>query len=409
MKSIVLLLFLLELIVAEELVSLERAKELRKIAKWKVANPNKNPLKKYTFEEFVNSMKGNRPITRDAARTLKGVLKGMDRKAIKALVENNSPVSPTPAGKRRIPGKAAGTKDKFETKNTSRTLQDEDHWWEEDMELHEPAAKNTTNDTTNQTHNSTTLDQAHNETAVKNATDNSSFSVPSNTPDVDKKARREDYDYGYGVPRSFDGRDTWGGCIHSGGDQSTCNGCWAFGIANHISDRFCIMGRDVTLSVQDLLECTPGNSCCEGGTATRGYDYLMSVGLVSESCKEFTGDCGECSPSSCTHYRCESDSMFWADNTEEAKIEIYNNGPIEGVFDVYDDFIHYSGGVYYRTSNKYVGVHTVEILGWGVEDGVEYWLCKNSWADDWGDEGFFKIRMGECGINEALTTCRPEV
>ena len=47
-----------------------------------------------------------------------------------------------------------------------------------------------------------------------------------------------------------------------------------------------------------------------------------------------------------------------------------------------------------------LGGHAVKIIGWGVEDGEDYWLVANSWNADWGDKGFFKILKGvnECGI-----------
>lgn len=46
------------------------------------------------------------------------------------------------------------------------------------------------------------------------------------------------------------------------------------------------------------------------------------------------------------------------------------------------------------------GGHVVRIIGWGVENGTKYWLVANSWNEDWGDKGLFKIRRGtnECGI-----------
>ena len=39
-------------------------------------------------------------------------------------------------------------------------------------------------------------------------------------------------------------------------------------------------------------------------------------------------------------------------------------------------------------------------VGYGTEDGTDYWLVKLSWGTTWGDAGFMKIERGVdmCGI-----------
>jgi cathepsin B len=61
--------------------------------------------------------------------------------------------------------------------------------------------------------------------------------------------------------------------------------------------------------------------------------------------------------------------------SDEAKIatEIMTNGPVEGAFSVYEDFLTYKSGVYTHTSGQMLGGHAIKILGWGVDGGVKYW------------------------------------
>ena len=41
---------------------------------------------------------------------------------------------------------------------------------------------------------------------------------------------------------------------------------------------------------------------------------------------------------------------------------------------VYSDFMRYKSGIYQRSSSELLGGHAVKIIGWGVEEGVKYWL-----------------------------------
>ena len=62
----------------------------------------------------------------------------------------------------------------------------------------------------------------------------------------------------------------------------------------------------------------------------------------------------------------------------------------------------YTGGVHAPAACKdWVRLdHAVLIVGYGVDGGVPYWRVKNSWGDDWGEGGYFRIKRGVnmCGI-----------
>jgi C1A family cysteine protease len=66
---------------------------------------------------------------------------------------------------------------------------------------------------------------------------------------------------------------------------------------------------------------------------------------------------------------------------------------------VYSDFYNYKSGVYQHVTGDVEGGHAVKLMGWGVENGVDYWLVANSWGTVFGEQGYFKIRRG---TNECL-------
>lgn len=50
------------------------------------------------------------------------------------------------------------------------------------------------------------------------------------------------------------------------------------------------------------------------------------------------------------------------------------------------------------------------MIGWGVTDeGLDYWICANSWGPTWGENGFFKIAFGECWIDSSVLACKPKI
>ena len=81
-------------------------------------------------------------------------------------------------------------------------------------------------------------------------------------------------------------------------------------------------------------------------------------------------------------------------------------GPVVAYLKVVSDFYSYSSGIYEsdlccKAEEEGCMInHAVLVVGYGTDNGTDYWLVKNSWGDYWGDQGYFKIRrgVGECGF-----------
>uniref|UniRef100_A0A1A8SJW6 Cathepsin B n=1 Tax=Nothobranchius rachovii TaxID=451742 RepID=A0A1A8SJW6_9TELE len=258
------------------------------------------------------------------------------------------------------------------------------------------------------------------------------------------------YGGGLKLPKNFDARVQWPNCptLKEIRDQGSCGSCWAFGAAEAISDRVCIHSNgkvSVEVSAEDLLSCC--DSCgmgCNGGYPTAAWDFWTKEGLVTGGlynshigCRPYTiapcehhvngsrppctgegGDTPECvstcEPGYTPSYKKDKHygKTAYSVPSEEMEIqsEIYKNGPVEGAFTVFEDFLLYKSGVYQHVAGSALGGHAIKVLGWGEENGVPYWLCANSWNTDWGDNGFFKILRGSdhCGIESEVVGGMPK-
>ena len=212
------------------------------------------------------------------------------------------------------------------------------------------------------------------------------------------------------LPSSFDSRTQWPGCIHDVRDQQQCGSCWAFSASEVLSDRFCIDSKgqtNVILSPQYLVSCDTSSEGCQGGYLDTTWKFLQKTGLPTDACTPYTsggGDSGNC-PSTCKDG--SAPQFYKATNlgsaTDAASIAqaIVSGGPVQAAFSVYQDFMHYTSGVYKHVSGSLLGGHAIEIVGFGVTpDNVQYWIVKNSWGTSWGNQGYFWILKGqnECGI-----------
>jgi cathepsin B len=237
------------------------------------------------------------------------------------------------------------------------------------------------------------------------------------------------------LPESFDARSKWPEWASRHlqiRNQGTCGACAAFCVAQALGDRLFISSNgttDVQLSPMQIVTCSrlcTGNVCdkgCDGNVLGHVWSFAQKNGLILDSCEPYsdrqaiqqTDRCivsgSNCSGGGGRTYH--ANDVFYcgrygsgASNVRYMQAAIMSGGPITVSFTATDDFTHkYSSGIYHTlASSKPIGGHAIRLIGWGVdtETKTKYWIGANQWGRSWGENGFFKIRLGtnECGIEE---------
>jgi len=231
------------------------------------------------------------------------------------------------------------------------------------------------------------------------------------------------------LPATFDSKTNWPVCAKEMGfirDQSACGSCWAVSSAEVMSDRHCIKSngtKEPYVSEEDILTCCA--MCgfgCGGGYPFQAFKFWTLTGAVTggpygskDGCRPYTiPPGGGSAPTPTCVKKCQDGypTPYPQDENKGTKYyqiqggaaamqqELFDNGPLVACFDVYEDFYHYSTGVYHHVTGDMLGGHAVKVVGWGTENDTPYWLVANSWNVSWGLQGYFKIQRGndECGF-----------
>ena len=193
-------------------------------------------------------------------------------------------------------------------------------------------------------------------------------------------------------------------------NQGFCGSCWAFASTGAIESAYFLQTGDLeVLSEQQLLDCSQqfGSSGCDGGEMTDAYEYVETVGgletAVNYPYEEKDSKC-----------RVENQARKYGSISGFVSIEKGNQSQLKaavaqqpvsvGVQANEKVWQMYETGVMDADCGQHLN-HAVLIVGYGQEQGVDYWLVKNTWGDDWGIEGYVKIKRedsdtsgGLCGI-----------
>ncbi|CAO1343839.1 unnamed protein product [Diamesa hyperborea] len=221
----------------------------------------------------------------------------------------------------------------------------------------------------------------------------------------------EDYDVynETGIPDSLDWRTR--GAVTFVKNQLPCGSCYAFSAIGALEGQIFInTGRLVSLSAQEVVDCTTSysNIGCEGGLIISVFQYVFdSNGLVSDGSYPYNATESSCQLND-DMKKIETPlgtSIFLSDiNEEQLKNVVATQGPVSVGIEANDDFQHYASGIFFAPKwNEKRMNHGVVIVGYGTDKitNKDYWIVKNSFGSDWGDQGYIKMsrnRMNNCGI-----------
>jgi hypothetical protein len=194
------------------------------------------------------------------------------------------------------------------------------------------------------------------------------------------------------------------GAVTAVKDQGQCGSCWSFSSSGAMEGAHQILtGELLVLSEQQFVDCSSLNFGCNGGNQGWAFRYAQSNAIELEV--DY--------PYKAVDQTCTSDASLGKVNaTSHARVPGYSVAQMKAAIDrqpisvtVEADqmtFQSYKSGVLMTGCGTSLD-HAVLAVGYGVENGNEFYLVKNSWNTTWGDQGYIKIGItgddaGVCGI-----------
>ena len=195
-------------------------------------------------------------------------------------------------------------------------------------------------------------------------------------------------------------------------NQGACGSCWSFSTTGATEGaHFIATGELLSFSEQQLVDCATGiylNMGCNGGNPLWAYRYLKSHYAELESEYPYTSgggdDSTDCLYSS--HSKTSVEVVGSASVTQDSESQMMaalSQQPLAVLVEADKRvFQTYKSGVLTSSTCGTQLDHAVLAVGYGTENGQDYWLVKNSWDTTWGDNGYIKLgrdsTTGTCGV-----------
>lgn len=210
-----------------------------------------------------------------------------------------------------------------------------------------------------------------------------------------------------GLPKMVDWREK--GAVAVVKDQGQCGSCWAFSTIGAVEGINQIVTGDlITLSEQELVDCdTDYDSGCNGGLMDYAFEFIIkNGGIDSEEDYPYTAQDGICDQNRKNAKVVTIDGYEDVPANDEKSLQkAVAHQPVSVAIEAGGRaFQLYESGVFTGTCGTQLD-HGVVAVGYGTEDGLDYWVVRNSWGSSWGENGYIRLdrnlnntKTGKCGI-----------
>jgi len=188
-------------------------------------------------------------------------------------------------------------------------------------------------------------------------------------------------------------------------NQGQCGSCWAFSTTGSVEGAtFIKTGKLVSASEQQLVDCSGsyGNYGCDGGLMDSAFQYIIAnKGIDTEASYPYTAQDGTCRWNPANVGATLTGYKDVQSQSEPALQSAITARPTSVAIDAsHSSFQFYQSGVYYEPSCSPTQLdHGVLAVGYDTTAG--YYIVKNSWGTDWGNQGYIWMSLGKnnnCGI-----------